>query len=129
MKNLIYHTSEHKVNVLDPDNYKEKAICFSKEAFISALGEWLYIFDYDELITKYNIVRMDSSGCTSISFLPNEQHLRFKSQPLGIEYRVFTPIDVELYALGVAKNFNILRGCVEEMLSDRALNIVRGDFR
>jgi len=112
---LLYHVADHGVDVLDPSNYKEKAICLSEGVFIGALGQWLYIFDHDVLRANFKLLQLSSGGKQVLLQFPNLEY-RFHSQPLGTEYRIHDRIDVKEFALGVAQNFEICQGVLEKRM-------------
>ena len=121
MKKLLFHCSEFNVKILDPINYSENAICFSENSFVSALGQWLYIFEYEILNNNFGLKQLNSGGLTSY-YKGMDISYKFASKPLGKEYRIFYKIDVEKYALFVVENFNVLDGVFESRFQEEIIN-------
>lgn len=117
MKRLLYHTSEFKVDWLDPESYFEKAICFSEGTFISSLGHWLYIFDFDHLKNHFYL-EQKASGGQAHDWNTRYAKYYYESQKLGLEFRVKERIHVPTHALGVAENFNVLKGVLRIRLKN-----------
>lgn len=124
---LLFHCADRKVDVLDPVNYDKKAIYLSGDSFISALGQWLYIFDRDELLKSFPSMRtvrtrgMDAAVMRCVDPIGVVCYL-FRSDPLGVEYVIDEPVDVGKHAVGVACNFNMCKGMLETWLQNYALN-------
>lgn len=114
MKNLLYHVSDKKVNILDPAKTKDGRIYLSEGCFIGYFGQWLYIFEREVLETHFTIkeIRPGSSLAFDRRFSgPHEKEKRyaFKSRDLERELYIEDPIDVR-FALGIAENYNALKG-------------------
>jgi len=46
---------------------------------------------------------------------------RYRSEDLGHEFRVYQPIDVQRYCLGVITNFNHLKGVLERKINEKII--------
>ena len=60
----------------------------------------------------------------------NDQVLRYKSQSLGFEWRIFEPISVERFSLGMLEHWNHLngtigKGSVDGPLTKIAINLMQ----
>jgi len=116
MKDLLFHVSDEKYAVLDPDNCKtsDNCIFFSKNIFISYFGQFLYIFDYKALEEDFRIHCVNTDGIDyhreQIGRYYKKTEYRYRSQPLGMEYRIYDKIDVERYCLGIAEHYNSEKG-------------------
>ena len=124
---IICHVSDKKLDFLIPQNPKD-AICFSEDKFITFFGQYLYLFDLKTMIDNFDIRKIPTTGITSLHYLPYDQVLRYKSQSLGFEWRVFEPISVEQFSLGVIEHWNHLNGTIghgsiEQPLKEVAINL------
>ena len=133
MKRLLFHTCEHMTDVLDPEKYDEKCVCLSEGTFISALGEWLYIFDYDELFRNFTTFKtIKTEGLRAIPqlyFKNPKESITYNSLHLGSEVRISEPIDVKRYAISVACNFNSCKGFLEYRFNDLLIKRELVDLR
>ena len=125
---LLFHTSKYKTSVLDPAKYNEKCIYLSKGSFVSALGEWLYIFDYN-ILSKYFEIKHQYSGGIFYNFKtsdydPKPYSFRYESKPLEVEYMIYESIDVEKFSIGVAENFNICEGIMQGRIRDKTFKMI-----
>lgn len=109
VRRLLYHVSDFKVDVLIPEEYDERAICLSEGTFAGCMGQWLYIFDFDLLHHNFD-VEMRPSGRIGVSVMTSDVEHCFRGDPLGVEYRIHKPIDVDRFAFGVAQNFEVCKG-------------------
>ena len=118
MKRLLFHVCDFKVNFLNPEKYPTKAICLSEDTFVGAIGQYLYIFEYETLDKYYNIEVIPSGG--QYCFIKKrEKEYSFVSDSLGKEFRIYNSIDVNKHALGITKNFNVLKGILKKYAMDR----------
>lgn len=126
MNKLLFHVSNEKYDTLRPkkeDNYEE-CICFSENAFISYFGQHLYIFDFQTLNSNFNVRKLDSEWLyqqRSIYGNPNADRYKYRSKPLGFEYRIYEPINVDRYALGVAKHWNHMDGELQTLFAEEVI--------
>jgi hypothetical protein len=127
MKDLLIHTSDKKVDVLLPQSEHEDCrpcICFSLNQFISFFGQYTYLFEKEILEKNFAVRRIPSQGVECFAnvrgnFEQHEQGVRFVSQELGWEFRVYEPINVERYWLAILTNFNHMKGVLETKLGDK----------
>lgn len=110
IKRLLYHVAESNVPVLYPWNYACKVICLSEDEFLCCLGEWLYIFDFDDLHRNFPVQRIENAGGLTVSRQTRACEYRYASPPLPVEYRIHQPIVVAEHAIAVARNFAADRG-------------------
>lgn len=108
---IICHVSDQKLDFLIPQN-PGNAICFSEDKFITFFGQYLYLFDLKTMIDNFNIQKVETTGLTHEHYLPHDQVLRYKSQSLEFEWRVFEAISVERFSLGVLEHWNHLNGTI-----------------
>ena len=128
MKRLLYHVCDFDVDVLNPNCYKENAICLSEGIFIGSLGQWLYIFEFEVLNKDFVLHGQFSGGQEMTAMVTMDMgfdRLSFCSVPLGKEFRIYRSIDVHRYALGVAQNFNVLKGVLKEFMNGEIIKRVR----
>ncbi len=125
---LLFHCCEFKVDVIDPKSYAEDAICLSEESFVGALGSFLYIFDFNHLQRHFNMQRLSSGGYDMLINGMGNKDYRYSSKRLGHEFRIHSPIDVKRHCLGVAENFNVLKGTLEEYVSGEVMQRECIDF-
>jgi len=127
---LYFHVSEERHGILRPtknDNYEE-CICLSLNCFISYLGQYVYIFDRATLDKTFHVREIATSGYAGmIGNGYQGRSIRFKGQSLGNEYRIYDPIDVEKFAIGVFEHFNHTRGIVEQYLDGELMSSIRTD--
>jgi hypothetical protein len=122
VKDLLIHTSDKKVDILMPskvDGVERPCICFSLNQFIPFFGDYVYLFERDELVDKFKVGKYPTKGVEQASklFHPKtgeEISYRYQSGDLGWEYRIYEPVDVQRYAIGVITNFNHMQGVLEE---------------
>ena len=130
MKRLLFHVCDFKTDILDPKNYSKNAICLSEDAFVGSLGQWLYIFEYDMLVKNFNIQECTSGGAfrfISSHYNPFKKY-KFESNHLEKEYRIHRPINIKENAIGVVKNFNILKGELSTYLNEEVIKREKMEF-
>lgn len=121
---ILCHVSNEKHDILIPQK-PENAICFSEDKFVTYFGQYLYLFDLDVLTQNFNIRKVLTEGCQGSCFLHSEYHqnevLKYKSQPLGYEWRIYEPVDVDRFALGVIEHWNHMQGIIGKGSVERAM--------
>lgn len=120
MKELLFHVSDKKMDVLRPmqiDNYEE-CICFSLGCFISNFGQWIYIFDFETLNQNFSVQKVSTSGLYQEIRTAKDYKFHFSSQPLGHEYRIYQPISIEQFCIGIAQHFNHAKGRLSVIFRD-----------
>ena len=125
---IICHVSDKKLDFLIPQK-PTNAICFSEDKFITFFGQYLYLFDLKIMVENFNIQKVETTGLTSLRYLPYDQVIRYDSQSLEYEWRVFEPISVERFSLGVIEHWDHLsgtigKGSVDESLEKIAINLM-----
>lgn len=133
MKNLLFHVSDKIYPVLLPkqnDNY-EKSICLSENCFISHFGQYLYIFEKQILHDNFCMKEVSTEGLHRYICLNTKepQEIRFRSDSLGKEYRIYRPIDIDKFCLGIVEHFNHLKGELETRMMDYSFNEMRKDHK
>jgi len=127
VEDLLIHTSNIKVDILKPSKSSgsdRPSICFSSNQFISFFGEYIYIFKKKVLEENFFVDSLPSKGVglymtESLRYIPIEY--KYRSQDLGIEFRIYQPIDVPRYCLGVVTNFNHLKGVLERKMGEKII--------
>lgn len=122
MKDLLFHVSDKIYKVLLPkksDNHEE-CICLSENCFISYFGRYLYIFDKQVLYDNFHIKEISTAGLDGFMSY-QELEFRFRSIPLGTEYRIYQPINIDKFCLGIAEHFNHLKGELNERMMNYCL--------
>lgn len=127
MEDLLIHTSNVRVDVLEPNKlpgFDRPCICFSLNQFISFFGEYIYLFKKDILEKNFFIEKVPTEGVglydeVNVNRITIEY--RYRSDKLGNEFRIYDPIDVQRYGLGVVTNFNHLKGVLEKRMGDRII--------
>jgi hypothetical protein len=124
-KDLLIHTSDKKVDILIPQKilgYENKpCICFSLNQFISFFGGYVYLFEKSVLEKNFEIKIFLSGGVECITSV-GYQTYNYRSQDLGQEFRIYQPIDVQQYGIGIITNFNHMKGILEQKLYDEIIN-------
>lgn len=121
--NIITHTTDKLFDTLVPQPVgKEKCICFAKGCFISWFGQYVYLFDLDRLKADGFTVKKIKSGCGVAAQVKvekyNAHHAYESHEKLDYEYRVYEPINVKKYAVGVIKHFNHVDGILMDKLEN-----------
>ena len=117
---LLFHVSNERFDVLKPQG-SQGCICFSGDTFISNFGQWVYIFNFQELNSRFHIEKISSGGAVQLCMPDSTTYYRYESKPLGYEYRVYEPISVNEFAVGVAEHWNHLDGKLEKVLMDEVV--------
>jgi len=122
-KGLLIHTSNVKVDVLRPQiqKYGKPCICLSLNQFISHFGEYIYLFQKEVLEKNFYIEEISSGGVeclAELNFYPNRHTLKYRSKDLGQEFRIYEPIDVGRYGIGIISNFNHMKGVLEKKFDE-----------
>ena len=128
MSKLLFHVSDEKYDILKPQSRygRRSCICFSSDKFISNFGQYVYIFLFKTLNNVFRIDIIDSGGLNCLVFMAaNESTYRFKSRELGDEYRIYQPIDVDKYSVGVGEHWNHAEGDIETLVRDKVVNSER----
>ena len=124
MKTIICHVSDQKHDVLIPQQ-PENAICFSENKFITYFGQYLYLFDLETMEKHFNIIKLPTGGiCGTCQMSPEASgldYLRYESQGLGHEWRIYEPVDIHKYCLGIVEHWNHMVGVVGKSGPDIAL--------
>ena len=120
--------SDKKLDFLIPQK-PTNAICFSEDKFITYFGQYLYLFDLKTMIENFDIQKVVTAGLTNLRYLPYDQVIRYDSQSLKYEWRVFEPISVKRFSLGVIEHWDHLngtigKGSVDEPLKKIAINLM-----
>ena len=124
VKDLLIHTSNIKVDILKPNkinSHQRPCICFSLNQFISHFGEYIYLFEKDILEKNFHIEEVISGGVECMAAFesyPRHHILRYRSQELGKEFRIYKSVDVHLFAIGIINNFNHMKGVLERRFDE-----------
>lgn len=123
MKKLLYHSFDRRVDILEPRKYSCGCICLSEGVFLGYLGEYLYIFEHETLQKHFNLTSNPTTGAQAFSRVNFEQKrmYHFISDSIEKEFRIYEPIDIGRYAIGVVQNYNVLKG---ELLIKKLNNTV-----
>ena len=115
---IICHVSDKKLDILIPQK-PEGAICFSENKFITYFGQYLYLFELERLKENFRIEKVPTTGLASMRTVSPElcdgiERIRYKSKSLGWEWRCYSSIPVDEFALGVLEHWNHMEGIVDE---------------
>ena len=127
MKQVLLHCCDFKTDVLDPARYDIGYICLSEDNFVGYLGQWLYVFDLGLLRNKFSIEKSNTEGMF-LNIRAGDHDYHYRSQSLGVEYRIHEKIVVADYAICVVKNFNVMEGKLERYLCDHVYRAVDIEF-
>ena len=87
--------------------------------------KYLYLFDLETMEKNFHIRKTSTEGLTHYTQLHpesmSENCLRYASQPLGYEWRVYGPIDVDKYCIGILEHWNHMRGIIGKGSVDGAM--------
>ena len=127
----MIHTSDVRVDVLNPRKLPGEyipCICFSLNEFISFFGLYIYLFKRRVLEENFYVKKISSSGVslsqrTYMGPIPKEYY--YRSQDLEYEFRIYSPVEVARYGLGMITQFNHLKGILETRMMD---NIIRREI-
>lgn len=115
MKTIICHVSDKRYDILRP-RPPEDAICFSENTFITFFGQYLYLFDLDVMEENFFVRKVSTEGVIGLMQLMPEHtgynQMRYESKPLGHEWRIHEPIQVDKFALGVVEHWNHMKGTI-----------------
>jgi len=133
MKELLIHTSNVRVDILEPQKlqgYDRPCICFSLNQFVSYFGEYVYLFYRIVLEKDFYVEVLPSMGVKSSIRLHSDRvrEYRYRSEDLGQEFRIYKPIDVKHYGIGVITNFNHLKGILEKRINHEVIHREQIDF-
>jgi len=131
MKGLLIHTSNVRVDILEPQKlpgYDKLCICFSLNQFVSYFGEYVYLFDRIILEKNFYVEVLPSGGVECSIRLRFDKEYRYRSEDLGQEFRIYEPIDVQRYGIGIITNFNHLKGNLEERINHEVIRKEQIDF-
>jgi len=111
---ILCHVSDKRLRVLKP-NGKDNCIYFSQNKFISYFGQYLYLFDLDVLKANFRIKKKVTGSLigTLECPLPIKSYWKYKSQSLKWEWRVYDPINVKEFSIGVVEHWNYTKGTFE----------------
>ena len=126
-KIILCHVSNERHDVLIPQPPTD-AICLSENKFITFFGQYLYLFDIDVLKRNFRIRRLPTTGLYSSVSLNNYDTIRYESQSLGYEWRVYEPIDVKKYSIGVIEHWDHMKGVVGKYRVDKAVQNIAVDL-
>ena len=126
-KIILCHVSDEKYDVLIPQP-PENAVCLSENKFVTFFGQYLYLFDIDVLKRNFRIRRLPTTGLYSSVSLNNYDTIRYESQSLGYEWRVYEPIDVKKYSIGVVEHWDHMKGVVGKYRVDKAVKNIAVDL-
>ena len=126
---IICHVSDQKLDFLIPQA-PENTVCFSENKFITYFGQYLYLFDLQTMIENFNIKKVPTTGLTYFRYLPDNQVLRYRSQSLQFEWRIFETISVKQFSLGVIEHWDHLngtigKGSIDKPLQEIAINLIQ----
>ena len=104
---------------MDPKHSKsdERCIYFAENKFIGTFGQYVYLFSKEVLFKHFRCSEHYTGGFQMRVSTPLADHT-YTSDPLGSEIRVYDPIDVEQYAIGVLETYNTLQGILERRVGD-----------
>ena len=130
VKTLLVHTTDVEVPVLRPAKIHDGdvCVCFSEDRFIPHFGGYLYVFEKETLERNFVMRHCRTGGIFLCQSFPEDMyhagpvHYRFRSEDLEWEYRVYQPIDVAQYALGVLHLFDVMKGELEVRLRDEIVS-------
>lgn len=131
MKDLLIHTSNKKVDILIPNKvpgYPEPCIFFSLNQFISYFGEYVYLFEKDILEKNFFVESNPTRGVEYSVKLGFEKEYRYNSKDLGQEFKIYQPIDIQRYCMGIIINFNYLKGTLEKRIKSEIIRREEIDF-
>jgi len=139
VKTILCHVSDEKYDILTPQP-PENVIYFSENSFITYFGQYLYLFDLDTMIENFNIEKVTTTGLAHLLNLNSEysdcEYLRYSSQSLGYEWRIYEPIDVDKYCIGIIEHWNHMKGVigksgVDDAMKEIAIDLMRykGELR
>lgn len=131
MNTIICHVSDKRYDVLYPQP-PENAICLSENKFITYFGQYLYLFDLDTMIKNFNIKKTTTTGLNSLFHLNPEylglEYLQYSSQSLGYEWRIYEPIDVDKYCIGIIEHWNHMKGIIGKASVDGTIQKIAVDL-
>ena len=124
---LLIHVSDIKTNILDPNIKGLGYVCFSENIFISHFGQYIYLFDKKVLDENFKLFEQFSG---SLGFVGNMERYkyRFESVSLEKEYRIYTPINVNKFGIGVITQFNHLKGVFEKQCIETMIEVTKHKF-
>lgn len=119
MRDLLIHVSDVNAPILQPNRGD---ICFSLNTYMPCFGQFVYLFDKELLEKNFYVEKRQTGGKFGTFYWsgnnPEPKEYRFISQPLGFEYIIHRPIDVDKYAINVITLFSTFRGVLEERLAN-----------
>ncbi len=86
------------------------------------------MFEKSVLEKNFYIGTYRTGGVEVSQMVGYEKSYKYKSDDLGLEYRIYQPIDVQHYCLGVITNFNHIKGILEERFAQRIISKIEIDF-
>ena len=130
LRRLLFHVSDDLHEVLEPyktNTESKPCICLSEGSFLGYLGQWLYIFELKTLLRDFRVVRTETAGL-ELGMHAFGSAYRYRSKELGHEYRIYEPILVSSYALGVAQNFEANKGMLERRVHGEMVRMAEVDW-
>jgi len=129
-KIILCHVSDEKYDVLIPQPGTD-AICLSENKFVTYFGQYLYLFELGVLERDFRIRRLPTTGLYSSVHLGGRSgydSIRYRSQSLEYEWRVYEPIDVKKYSIGIVEHWDHMKGVVGKYRVDEAVQNIAVDL-
>jgi len=129
-KIILCHVSDEKYDVLIPQPPTD-AICLSENKFITYFGQYLYLFELGVLERDFKIRKLQTTGLWGQAWIPESlgcDTIRYRSQSLEYEWRVYEPIDVEKYSIGIVEHWDHMKGVIGKYRVDEAVQNIAVDL-
>jgi hypothetical protein len=122
MRDILIHATNIKTKILFPHKIPggDICICFSLNKFISYFGEYNYLFWKSELERDFKVKELSPSGSIRvINKISYNKEYRFTSDFVDREFRIYQPIEIDIYCIGIIQNFNYMKGILEKKFQDK----------
>jgi len=127
MRKLLFHASHKRLRKWLKVN-EEGYISFSINCFVSKFGNYIYIFDFEQLKKDFGLKKHKAKkGENRFSYNVNTEVAShtFCSAQLKDEWRAYKNVDLERYCLGVAKHFDESKTLIEEKIIEKVIKEIR----